>query len=358
MMIVRERFTILLFCLTCTVHMFAAKSCKGRTCDVRMPLLDNMKAPLVAELDVSEVNRELKQYIEISINSTYNENIEEMIVKNLGVLKSMMLKEYSNEKKSTKHMFDIQIVNMLDSLKARQDYLQTELKEYSFNLSISAEHFEQTLIDLVRDVEGKLDAVFLNMTRHYKQKINKLSDRLKKEFVDFQESTDDWKNNITQTLLDKYIIEVSLDDKHVQQSSEYYTKTFPASNAIDGDLSTFSHTSSQTNPFWILDLGTVFTVKRIQVFARTDCCVFVCDIDLEEDVVRVPMRDYIRDMDITVGPTTNNMTLCTHYSGPASTKDHLILKCKKPVDGRFVKLSRVGKNAVMAVAEVEVFAYV
>lgn len=62
-------------------------------------------------------------------------------------------------------------------------------------------------------------------------------------------------------------------------------------------------------------------------------------------------------MDITVGSTTNTMTLCTHYNGPASTKEQLIFKCKKPVDGRFVKLSRTGKNAVMAVAEVKVFAF-
>lgn len=158
-MIVRERFTFLLLCLTCTMHMSDAKSCKGRSCNVRMPLLDNMKAPLVAELDVSEVNKELKQFIEISINSTYNEDIEEMIMKHLGLLKSMMLKEYSDEQNRTKHIFDIQIVNMMDSFKARQENLQKELKEY-----------------------------------------------LMKEFVDFQESTDEWKNNITQTLLGKPII--------------------------------------------------------------------------------------------------------------------------------------------------------
>ncbi|XP_063404562.1 fucolectin-2-like [Mytilus trossulus] len=258
-----------------------------------MPLLDNMKAPLVAELDVSEVNRELKQFIEISINSTYNDDIEEMIIKHLGLLKSMMLKQYSHEQNRTKHMYDNQIVNMMDSFKARQDNLQKEVKEY-----------------------------------------------LKKEFVDFQENTDGWKNNITQTLLGKYIIEVSLHGKHTEQSSEFLN-SFPASNAIDGDLSTFSHTSSQNNPFWILDLGIVYTVKLIEVFARMDCC-----------------GNYIHDMDITVGATTNNMTLCTHYNGPASTKEQLMLKCKKPVDGRFVKLSISAKTAKMALAEVKVFAFV
>ncbi|XP_052089039.1 uncharacterized protein LOC127725793 [Mytilus californianus] len=340
MVILTERFTSFLVCFTFTIHVFDAKSCKGRSCAVRMPLIDNMKAPLVAELDVSEVNRELKQYIEISINSTYNENIEEMIIKNLGVLKSMMLKEYSDEKNRTKHMYDIQIVNMIDSLQARHDYLQTELKEYSSNLSISAEHFEQKLIDLVRDVEGKFDAMFLNMTSHYKQKINILSERLKKEFVDFQNSTDEWKYNVTRTLLEHEIIEVSLNGRHTEQSSEYNSR-YPARNAVDGDLSTFSHTSSQTNPFWFVDIETVYTVKRIEVFVRIDCC-----------------GDYIHDMDITVGQTTNNMTMCTHYKGPASTKEQLMLKCKKPVNGRFVKLSIFGENSVMALAEVKVFAFV
>ncbi|XP_063404802.1 fucolectin-like [Mytilus trossulus] len=229
---------------------------------------------------------------------------------------------------------------MMDSLKARQDDLQTELKEYSSNLSISAEYFDKKIIHLVRDVEGKFDSMFLNMTSHYKQKVNILSDRLNKEFIDFQLSTEEWKNNITHTSSDQYIFEVSLHGKHTEQSSNYLS-SFPASNAIDGHLSTFSHTSPQTNPFWILDLGTVYKVKMIKVFARTDCC-----------------GNYIHDMDITVGPTTNNMTLCTHYNGPASTKDQLVLKCKKPVDGRFVKLSISTKNAVMALAEVKVFACV
>lgn len=206
MMIVRERFAILLFCLTYTIHMCDAKSCKGRSCDIRMPLLNIMKAPLVAELDVSEVNRELKEFIEISINSTYNENIEEMIIKNLGVLKSMMFKKYSDEHNRSKHMYDIQIVIMMDSLKARQDHLQTQLKEYSSNLSISAEYFDQKLIDLVRDIEGKFDSMFLNMTSHYKQQVNTLSDRWNKEFVDFQLSTEEWKNNITHTSSGKRIL--------------------------------------------------------------------------------------------------------------------------------------------------------
>ncbi|VDI71649.1 Hypothetical predicted protein [Mytilus galloprovincialis] len=138
---------------------------------------------------------------------------------------------------------------------------------------------------------------------------------------------------------DQYIFEVSLHGKHTEQSSNYLS-SFPASNAIDGNLSTFSHTLLQTNPFWVLDLGTVYKVKMIKVFARTDCC-----------------GNYIHDMDIIVGPTTNNMTLCTHYTGPASTKEQLVLKCKKPVDGRFVKLS-ISATARMALAEVKVFAFV
>ncbi|XP_052089038.1 uncharacterized protein LOC127725792 isoform X2 [Mytilus californianus] len=319
---------------------FDAKSCKGRPCAVRMPLMDDMKAPLVAELDVSEVNRELKQFIEISINSTFNENIEEMIVNNLGVLKSLMLKEYSDEKNRTKHMYDTKIVNMIDSFKARQDYLETELKEYSSNLSISGEHFEQKLIDLVRDVEGKFDAMFLNMTSHYKLKISILSESLKKELIDFQENTDEWKNNITQTLLEHVIIEVA-NGKNTEQSSEYPLSSFPARNAVDGSLSSFSHTSSQTNPYWFVDLGTVYAVKRIEVFARIDCCGY-----------------YIHDMDITVGSTTNNMKLCTHYKGPASTKERIVLTCNKTVDGRFVKLSIFGEKSIMALAEVKVFAFV
>ena len=51
----------------------------------RMPLLGNLRAPLFAELDTSQVNEQLKEYIddnvEIQINDTLHEKIEDMINK-------------------------------------------------------------------------------------------------------------------------------------------------------------------------------------------------------------------------------------------------------------------------------------
>jgi len=51
----------------------------------RMPLLDNMRAPLFAELDISNVNEQLRDYIddnvEIQVNDTFHEKIEDMINK-------------------------------------------------------------------------------------------------------------------------------------------------------------------------------------------------------------------------------------------------------------------------------------
>lgn len=66
---------------------------------------------------------------------------------------------------------------------------------------------------------------------------------------------------------------LSLDDVNValnqsaSQSSQFTTKV--ASNAVDGDLTTFSHTSSgDLNSFWQVDLGSTSTLKSVQIKNR------------------------------------------------------------------------------------------
>ncbi|HEU0037665.1 MAG TPA: discoidin domain-containing protein, partial [Verrucomicrobiae bacterium] len=57
----------------------------------------------------------------------------------------------------------------------------------------------------------------------------------------------------------------------VFQSSIYDTP-YPASNAIDGNPATFTHTLNYTNSYWMADLGATYPIGRVEIVNRTDCC--------------------------------------------------------------------------------------
>jgi hypothetical protein len=57
------------------------------------------------------------------------------------------------------------------------------------------------------------------------------------------------------------------------QSSEYpLSGPYPASYAFDGDITNFSHTNTQLEPYLVVDLGAVRTIYRMDVWNRRDCC--------------------------------------------------------------------------------------
>ena len=71
-----ELFIIVGFFTTCFSHPVS---------NARMPLLRGMRTPLFAELDISNLNEQLKEYIddnvEIQVNDTFHEKIEDMVNK-------------------------------------------------------------------------------------------------------------------------------------------------------------------------------------------------------------------------------------------------------------------------------------
>ena len=66
-------------------------------------------------------------------------------------------------------------------------------------------------------------------------------------------------------------------NKFAQQSSTYYEPNHPttyASNAVDGDTNTFSHTKLEWNPWFEVDLGAMYAITSITVLNRIDrCCI-------------------------------------------------------------------------------------
>lgn len=57
--------------------------------------------------------------------------------------------------------------------------------------------------------------------------------------------------------------------KRTKQSSDDYR--WP-SVAVDGNLNSFSRTQVEHSPYWEVDLGRDYLIKRIDIFNRKDCC--------------------------------------------------------------------------------------
>ena len=65
---------------------------------------------------------------------------------------------------------------------------------------------------------------------------------------------------------------VATNSVRVWQSSEYPGSAFPATLAIDGDLSNFTHTETLPNSFWMADVGRAVSVTRVDIVNRSSCC--------------------------------------------------------------------------------------
>ncbi|XP_052066544.1 uncharacterized protein LOC127706135 isoform X2 [Mytilus californianus] len=125
--------------------------------------------------------------------------------------------------------------------------------------------------------------------------------------------------------------------KQTRQSSDY-GKAY-ASASVDGNLDTASHTELDESPYLEVDLGNEFQIKRIDIFNRKDCC-----------------GDRLHDLDITIGPSHNQMYLCAHYKGPSRIGEHLVFECNQNTKyARYVRLTIKGRE-YLSVAEVKVYA--
>ncbi|XP_067674011.1 fucolectin-like [Haliotis asinina] len=126
-----------------------------------------------------------------------------------------------------------------------------------------------------------------------------------------------------------------------------------ASNVVDGspsgnffDLTCHSVESGDLNPWWQVDLQTVYRITRVQIIGRSDCCAkrlynFSIEMYLEEP-----------SLSVSVQPR-----LC-HYNKGVFRPTTQDIKCDSVVAGRFVRLSRKvtqHPEPPLALCEVSVF---
>ncbi|XP_062580859.1 uncharacterized protein LOC134242755 [Saccostrea cucullata] len=127
--------------------------------------------------------------------------------------------------------------------------------------------------------------------------------------------------------------------KPAYQSSEYHTREFPASKAVNGLLTDYSHTDIEKTPWLRIDLGRNYTIHEIEVFARKYCC-----------------AGQLHDFDVRVGKSIYDMDLCGHFTGSTNVGQRIGIWCPSNTVGRYVQLQIVmGWTNVLSPAEVLVW---
>ncbi|CAC5416550.1 unnamed protein product [Mytilus coruscus] len=148
-------------------------------------------------------------------------------------------------------------------------------------------------------------------------------------------------------MLKELLRRIPKDPKYVQLSEVAYGKQtkqssgylFYASAAVDGNFNTCSHTGLDASPYWGVDLGKEYKIFRTENFNRKSCC-----------------GERLHDLDITTGPSHNQMYLYAQYKGPAGKGEHLVFKCNNsPKYARYVRLTIKGRE-YLHVGEVKVYA--
>ncbi|XP_062567282.1 fucolectin-like [Saccostrea cucullata] len=131
--------------------------------------------------------------------------------------------------------------------------------------------------------------------------------------------------------------------KSAVQSSEYNSEKYPASNAVNGDLTDFSHTKKEKSAWLRIDLGEDHEVTEVEVFTRPNCC-----------------GGRLHDVDVRVGKTANfnDMVLCGHFHGPAHVGEKFSVWCPSETVGRYVQIQAVGgSETYLDPAEVAVWGH-
>ncbi|CAG2236298.1 ANGPT2 [Mytilus edulis] len=153
--------------------------------EVRLPLVSNkLNAPLIAELDVTSLNKQLKTYIRDDIESSFSENIHRMVKNEQDELKVAMVQDYSSKLNITQTEYDKKISHIVKNLEAKQEELQLEIFDINTNLSESQSIFNTEISYLLSGFQQKQERLKLAMISDYTSKIRQSEDLNKQKFVD------------------------------------------------------------------------------------------------------------------------------------------------------------------------------
>ncbi|RRQ49956.1 hypothetical protein DZC72_05065 [Maribacter algicola] len=135
-------------------------------------------------------------------------------------------------------------------------------------------------------------------------------------------------------------VNLALNKPAVQSSNDFGGD---AAKAVDGNRSglysngSVTHTATSNNPWWRVDLGREYTINKINMYNRTDCC-----------------YERLNGAKILVGNTPSNNPADYIEVGTA-TADPSQFFTSVNTSGRYLMVYLPGNNKILSLAEVEVF---
>ncbi|XP_071148437.1 uncharacterized protein [Mytilus edulis] len=169
-------------------HVLVARTpCTTKDClEVRMPLLsNNLKAPLIADLDVSSMNKQLKEYIDDSINYTFSHKIEDVVDSKQDLLHTSMLSHYERNLNETKTIYNKQMHDVITGIEQKQDGLNLQIQNYSLQLDNSKYMFEKGVQSSLKNVDQQLANLKLAMFSEYVRDLQNTKSDYEKKYAEF-----------------------------------------------------------------------------------------------------------------------------------------------------------------------------
>ncbi|XP_063426149.1 angiopoietin-related protein 7-like [Mytilus trossulus] len=174
-----------------------------------MPLVSNeLKAPLVADLDVSALNAQLKDYIDDNIFSTFNEKMEDMVNKKLLELKDSMLHEYSSKLEKSHTRYDRKLSEMHSEYDIRFSDLSENQSENVTKFMNNVLEWQNTMMQSMKEHSGYLQKSKIEyknqvseILRNYKDQTSQIYMETITNFTDFKTDMEEWKNDMVADLI-------------------------------------------------------------------------------------------------------------------------------------------------------------
>ncbi|CAG2240827.1 Angiopoietin-4 [Mytilus edulis] len=129
---------------------------------VEMPLVtNNLKAPLVADLDVTSLNTQLKHYIDTAISKTFTGKVKDIVKHSQDELKTTMLLTYKERLQESKAVYEENLAHLVGGFKSRFKSLFSDLKENVTDLVDNLEEWKkdytQTISEKYRPIDVPRD---------------------------------------------------------------------------------------------------------------------------------------------------------------------------------------------------------
>ncbi|CAG2251404.1 unnamed protein product [Mytilus edulis] len=129
---------------------------------VEMPLVtNNLKAPLVADLDVSALNKQLKHYIDTAISKTFTGKVKDIVEHSQDELKTTMLNTYKERLQESKAVYEENLAHLVGGFKSRLESVFSDLKENVTDLIDNLEEWKkdytQTISEKYRPIDVPRD---------------------------------------------------------------------------------------------------------------------------------------------------------------------------------------------------------